>query len=190
MRVIPVTLAVLLIASPACATAWSVDYAHSKLGFVVQWSGQPFTARFKTWNAKIDFDPANLAAAKADVTIDMNSAVSGEDELDQNLPGAQGFDATRFPQAHFVTRSFRNTGKDRYEAVGDLTIRGVTKPVALPFTLSIQGESAHMKGEVTVMRTDFGVGSGSAWEGETPVAHAVKVTVDLTATKARNPPSP
>jgi polyisoprenoid-binding protein YceI len=184
MRISPAAFAALLAVSPACATAWNVDHAHSKLGFVVQWSGQPFTATFKTWNAKIDFDPANLAASKADVTIDMTSAVSGEDELDQNLPGAQGFDAAKFPTARFVTKNFRGTGKDRYEAVGDLTIRGTTRPVTLPFSLTMQGDTAHMKGEATIARTDFGVGSGSAWEGETPVAHAVKVTVDLTATKA------
>lgn len=178
-------VAFLLLASPAWATNWNVDYAHSKLGFVVQWSGQPFTATFKKWNARIEFDAANLATSKADVTIDMNSATSGEDELDQSLPGAQGFDATKFPTAHFVTKSFRSTGKDRYEAAGDLTIHGVTKSVTLPFTLTMQGDTAHMRGDVTIMRTDFSVGSGSMWEGETPVAHAVKVTVDLTATKAR-----
>ena len=174
----------LLFVSPAYAASWTADHAHSKLGFVVQWSGQPFTATFQKWNAKIDFDAADLAHAKADVTIDMTSAVSGEEELDQNLPGAQGFDAAKFPQARFVTKSFRSLGKDRYEAVADLTIRGISKTVTLPFTLNIQGDHAHMKGETTIMRTDFGVGSGSMWAGETPVAHVVKVTVDLTAAKA------
>jgi len=184
-QILPVAFAALLLASPVHAAGWNVDYAHSKLGFIAQWSSKPFVATFKTWSARIDFDPAKLAASKAEVTIDMNSAVSGEAELDQNLPGAQGFDAAKFPSAHFATKSFRGLGKDRYEAVGDLTIRGVTKQVALPFTLSIHGDTAHMKGEASILRTDFGVGSGSAWAGETPVAHAVKITVDLTATKAK-----
>lgn len=183
-RILPAAFGALLLTAPAHAASWTVDYTHSRLGFVVQWSGQPFTALFKNWNAKIEFDPANLGAAKADVTIDMNSAVSGEEELDQNLPGAQGFDAAKFPNARFVTQSFRATGKDRYEAAGDLTIRDITKQITLPFTLTMQSDTARMLGEATITRTDFGVGSGSLWAGEKPVAHAVKVTVDLTATKA------
>jgi polyisoprenoid-binding protein YceI len=185
MRFASLAFVAVLFGNPAQAAIWNVDHAHSKLGFAVQWSGQPFIAMFQKWNAQIEFDPADLAHAKADVTIDMASAVSGEADLDLNLPGAQGFDVEHFPQARFVTRSFRSLGKDRYEAVADLTIRGVTKTVMLPFTLNIQGDRAHMKGQATVMRTDFSVGSGDMWEGETPVAHAVKVTVDLTAVKAR-----
>jgi polyisoprenoid-binding protein YceI len=184
MRLVPFVFAAALFATQAAAASWNVDHAHSKLDFAVQWSGEPFIATFRKWSAQIDFDPADLAHAKAAVTIDMTSAVSGEADLDQNLPGAQGFDTGRFPQAHFVTKYFRSLGNDRFEAAGELTIRGITKTVTLPFTLNIQGEHAHMKGEATVMRTDFGVGSGDMWAGETPVAHAVKVTVDLTATKA------
>jgi polyisoprenoid-binding protein YceI len=185
MRVIPLAFVAVLIASPAAAASWSVDYGHSKLGFSVPWGGQPYIAMFQKWNARIDFDAADLAHAKADVTIDMTSALSGEDDLDQNLPGPEGFDAGRFPQAHFVTKRFSSTGSGRYEAVADLTIHGVTKEITLPFTLKIDGDHAHMTGAVTLLRTDFGVGMGKGWAGETPVAHAVKVTFDLTASKAR-----
>ncbi len=177
--------AAMLIASSAQAASWNVDHAQSKLGFSVQWSGQPFVATFQKWNAQIAFDPADLAHAKANVTIDMTSAVSGEADLDQNIPGPQGFDAVHFLLAHFVTTDFRAFDNNRYEASGNLTIRGVTRPITLPFTLTISGDRAQMTGETTIMRTDFGVGSGKEWAGETPVAHAVKVTVDLAATKAR-----
>jgi polyisoprenoid-binding protein YceI len=183
MRTTLVAIALLLV-SGAQAASWNVDHAHSKLGFVVRWGGQPFGATFQKWQAQIDFDPADLTHAHANVTIDMTSAVSGEADLDQNLPGAEGFDTAPFPQAHFVTKSFRALRNSRYEAVGNLTLHGITKPIALPFTLTIAGDRARMTGEATVMRTDFGVGVGKAWAGETPVAHAVKVTVDLTAAKA------
>lgn len=185
MRVPPFAYVAMLMASPATAANWSVDYLHSKLGFSVLWGGQPYIATFQKWTAKIDFDPADLPHAKADVTIDMTSVVSGEEDLDQNLPGPEGFDAGRFPQARFVTKTFRGTGNGRYEALADLTIRGVTREITLPFTLKIDGGHAHMTGAVTLMRTDFGVGTGKGWSGETPVAHTVKVTVDLTASKAR-----
>ncbi len=183
MRTAIIAAALILLASSAQATNWNVDYKASKLSFTVQWSGQAFSATFRKWNAAIAFDPADLAHAKADVTIDMTSAYSGETDLDSNLRGAQGFDAMHFPQARFATKSFRRLGNNRYEAAGDLAIHGVTKPVMLPFMLTIQGNRAHMTGETTVMRTDFGVGSGAMWAGETPVAHAVKVTVDLSAAR-------
>lgn len=185
MRLLPFACLAMLMASPAAAASWSIDYGHSKLGFSVPWGDQPYIATFQKWTAKIDFDPADLAHAKADVTIDMTSAVSSEEDLDQNLPGPEGFDSGRFPQARFVTKTFRSTGNGRYEAVADLTIHGVTREITLPFTLKIDGEHAHMTSAVTLIRTDFGVGMGKGWAGETPVAHAVKVTVDLTASKAR-----
>ncbi|MGQ0740864.1 MAG: YceI family protein [Alphaproteobacteria bacterium] len=173
----------MLLGAPAHAASWAVDHTQSKLGFVAEWSGSSFSAVFRKWDAKIEFDPADLPRARADVKIDMTSTFSGEAELDENLPGAQGFDAARFPRSRFIARSFRALGRNRYEAAGDLTIRGVTRPVTMPFTLNISGDRAHMKGEVTVMRSDFGVGSGPEWSGETPVAHAVKVTVDLVAVR-------
>jgi polyisoprenoid-binding protein YceI len=166
------------------AATWNVDHAHSKLGFVTQWSGQPFAATFRKWDAKIAFDPADLAHAKADVTIDVSSVVSGEADLDQNLPGTQGFDAAHFPQARFVSKSFRKLDANHYEVMGELTIRGITKALTLPLALTMDGNRAHVTGEATVMRNDFGVGAGAEWAGETPVAHAVKVTVDLAAAKA------
>jgi len=175
--------ALLLLAVPARAANWTVDHAHSRLGFVAQWSGQPFVATFGKWDAKIDFDPANLAQAKADVTIDMSSASSGDPDTDQNLSGPEGFYAAKFPQAHFVATRFRSVANNRYEAAGNLTIHGITRPITLPFTLMITANSAHMTGETTLLRTDFGVGTSQEWTGEKPIAHAVKVTVDLTAAR-------
>src|SRR6185312_1544859 len=64
---------VLFAAAPAQAALWTVDAAHSKLGFSVIWAKQPFSANFKSWKANIDFDPANLTASKADVTIAIGS---------------------------------------------------------------------------------------------------------------------
>ena len=87
----------------------------------------------------------------------------------------------------FVSKSFREVSPGHYEAVADLTIHGVTKEVKLPFALAINGNSAHMTGELTLSRVDFGVGTGNTWgidwSSERTVSHAVKVTVDLLATR-------
>ena len=60
----------------------------------------------------------------------------------------------------------------------------MTKIIALPFTLTFAGNTAHMMGKAVVSRIDFGIGAGGEWAGETPVAHAVTIIIDLTATKA------
>jgi polyisoprenoid-binding protein YceI len=68
-------------------------------------------------------------------------------------------------------------------ATGTLSIKGISKPVTLPFTLILSGNTAHAVGKAQVIRTDFHVGTGE-WEKPDPVAHEVTVNIDLTATKA------
>jgi len=182
-RLLPIVLACCM-ATPAFAAHWTVDRAKSHLGFSVPWQGQPFTGEFKSWAADIDFDPADLAHAKASVSIDISSVTSGDDESDASLKGAQGFDVTHFATAKFTTTSFKTTGANAYEASGTLALHGMTKTVTLPFKLQISGTTAHMTGAANVVRTDFGIGSTGEFATDNPVGRAVKVTVDLTATKA------
>src|SRR6267378_2165056 len=179
--------ALILAAAPAQAAQWQVDAAKSKLGFVLTWDREPFRAAFKKWSASIDFDPADLAHAKAEVTIDIASLASEDPKNDRYRNGPNGLDAMHFPQARFVTKSIREVAPNHYEATADLSIRGITKEVTLPFTLTIAGVAAHMTGELTLSRVDFGVGLGRTfgidWSSERTVSHAVKVTIDLTAIK-------
>jgi polyisoprenoid-binding protein YceI len=161
-RLLATLLFASVLATPASAAGWSVEYAKSRLGFAVQWSNEPFSAAFKSWKADIDFDPADLAHARAAVTIDMVS---------------------QFPTAQFLATHFTHKSGNDYVATGTLTIRGVTKPVTLPFTLVISGKTARATGTAQIMRLDFNVGEGE-WAGEKPVAHAVTVTIDLTATRS------
>ena len=189
MKRVTLFAAAIALVSPAVhAAQWKVDAAKSTLGFVVTWDREPFRASFKRWTASIDFDPAELANAKADVSIDIASYVSEDPENDKYRVGPNGLDVRRFAQARFVTKSFRQVSPGHYEAVADLTVHGITKAVTLPFALTISGNSAHMIGEMTLSRVDFGVGTGSTWgidwSSERTVSHAVKVTVDLVATRA------
>ena len=169
--------------APGWAARWTVDYARSKLGFTVMWSNEPFAATFKSWKADIDFDPAAPHQAHAVVTIDLSSETSDEPDFDDGLKGVQGFQTSQFPVARFVTSSFAHEIGADYLATGTLSIRGITRQVALPFTLTIDGNMAHMKGTAHILRTDFGVGQGP-WAAPSPVAHDVTVTIDLLATRS------
>lgn len=185
MRTLATCAALLLLSQPALAAPhWNVDATKSKLGFTVQWAGQPFTGTFKSWKANVQFDPADLAHSSADVSIDVASETSGDDETDDGVKGAQGFQASQFATARFTTTGFTHRSGNDYVAAARLTIRGVTKAVTLPFTLTFSGNSAHMKGTAQVSRVDFGIGQGGDFSKPAPVAYQVAVSVDLVATKA------
>ena len=174
----------LLLATPAPAATWTEDHANSRLGFSVLWDREPFAGEFKTWQAEIKFDPADLSQASAKITVDLASEHSAEPDFDDGLKGVLGFQVSKFPQARFVTTRISSRGGDAYTAEGTLTLRGITKPVSLPFTLTFAGNGAHMVGKAVVLRTDFGIGRGP-WESSAPVDHSVTVTVDLHATHAK-----
>lgn len=168
---------------PALAAQhWMVNAARSRLAFTVNWSGQPFTGVFRTWKADIDFDPADLSHSHANITIDIGSETSGDANTDDGVLGAQGFAASQFPTATFRTTAFTHKTGNRYVAAGQLSIKGVSRPIALPFTLALSGNTAHVMGKAQAIRTDFGVGSGE-WAKPDPVATQVTIDVDLTATK-------
>jgi polyisoprenoid-binding protein YceI len=171
-------------ASPAWAARWNVDYAKSHIAFVVDWSGQPLKGEFKNWKADIDFDSTDLSHARADVTIQTSSASTGDNEIDGALQGDLGFGTAAFPAARFQTAAITAKGQNRYEAAGQLTIKGVSRPLALPFTLTFSGNGAHMVGTTHLLRTDFNVGGGE-YAKDKPVSHDVTVSIDLRAAKAR-----
>lgn len=173
-----------LSAGAARAATWTVDPAHSKLGFKFSVEGATYEGTFKAWSAQISFDPKALATSKAVVTVDLTKEVSNNKDADGSLPTDEWFDVKRHAQAVFTTTRFVDRGGDRYEADGDLTLKGVKRPVALPFTLTITNGVAHMLGSATLDRTAFNVGSGR-WSTADEVAKAVTVTVDLTARQAR-----
>ena len=182
--VLAVSIGLAAPAARAAPAAWTVDKAASRLGFKSSFQGMDFEGSFRRWDADIAFDPKALDASSATVSIDIASAATGAPERDDAMPGPDWFDVTHFPRASFVTKSFKSLGGDRYQADGVLTLRGVSKPVTLPFTLTIAGDVAKMTGEVPIDRSAFGVGQGQ-WASPESVPLPVTVTVSITANRAK-----
>jgi polyisoprenoid-binding protein YceI len=187
MRLLALTAAAVLLAAPAVAqapaAAWTVDKAASRVGFRASMNGDAFDGRFNRWDARINFDPANLKGSKVVATIDLASASTGDGARDEALPSSDWFDVKRHPRATFTTRAITAAGPNRYVATGDLSLRGVSRPVSLPFTLAITGNTAKMTGAVQLDRTAFGVGQGQ-WKGTGAIPAKVAVTVQITAKRA------
>ncbi|MDN5924238.1 MAG: YceI family protein, partial [Xanthomonadales bacterium] len=98
-----VLLALMLLPALAFARTWQVDTAHSKLGFDGSFQGGAFHGVFKQFEAKINYDPADLGHASFDVTVNLASVDTGAGERDDTLKGADFFNVAKTPQAHFIT---------------------------------------------------------------------------------------
>lgn len=174
--------AVLSVAAlPASAAEWAVDPAKSTLTFSGIQVGAPFTGRFERFEAKIAFDPATPEAGHAVVLIDLASARTGDVQRDEALPQKDWFDVKSANQARFEATRFADKGHGDYEAIGTLTIRGTSRPLALPFHLTLAEGRARATGHVGLVRTEFGVGQGP-WASGQWVGLDVGVDIDLVAT--------
>ncbi len=175
--------AALLVASfSAHAADWNTDAAASSLTFSGKAEGEGFTGRFKAFTPVIRFDPADLAASRFDVTIDLASADSQNAERDDTLQSSDFFATKKFPQATYTATAFRDLGDGRFAADGTLSLRGVEKPVTLEFSWNQDGAGATLDGKAGVNRLDFDVGGGD-WSDASTIAHevAIATTLKLTA---------
>ncbi|HEV2679787.1 MAG TPA: YceI family protein [Rhodanobacter sp.] len=169
----------LALALPFAATAadYTVQPAASTLGFSDTFQGEAFNGHFGQWTAAISYDAANLATSKFDVEVALASVKTGDKDRDGALPGSDFFDIAKFPKAHFVSTGFHQSGA-LVIADGNLTLRGVTKPVSLNVTFKPQGKGATLDVTGTVKRLDFGVGGGD-YADTSVIGADVKITAHL-----------
>jgi len=166
-------------AAPTGAVAWKVQKG-STLAFATTWAGDPLQGRFERWTADIVFSPDDLGHSKVSVSVDTTSAKTGDDQRDALLPSGDWFDAAAHPKAVFTATRFDHPGGDRYVAHGSLSLRGVTKPLDLPFRLTLAGDTAKVSAETSLDRLAFGVGQGD-FQSTDQVPAKVAVRVELTA---------
>lgn len=176
-------------ASPALAEApqWTMQPAESALTFTATQSGSPVEGRFEEFEADIRFDPDEPAAGSVTVRIVMASATTDSADRDATIKSADLFNVADHPTATFAADRFeRGAGENAFVAPGTLTLRGVSKPVALPFTLAIEGAgpgaTARAQGALAIDRLDFGVGQGD-WKDTSLVANRVEIAIDITAVR-------
>ncbi|MBI1260672.1 MAG: polyisoprenoid-binding protein [Rhizobiales bacterium] len=183
----PLTMAALFfaLALPMAAHAVPLWQVTQKDG-VITWEGTTgdgtvFQGHCNKFDSEIAFDPAALDQSSVKVTINMASCLTGDEQKDQLLPLDAWFDVPGFPQGVFEATSFEDKGDGQYVANGMLSLKGVSQPLALPFRLDIQNDTAHVTGETTIDRTNFNIGVGQ-WGGPEIAGVAVKIRIDLNAT--------
>ena len=150
----------------ASAQTFSIDKAHSKLGFsVVHLSISDVEGSFKITDATLTSSKDDFSDAKFELTADVNTVNTDNERRDTHLKSPDFFDAAKFPAIAFKSISIAKTADRKFTLVGNLTMQGVTKPVNLSLTLNgvttnRQGKKvAGFKVTGTLNRTAWGVGS-------------------------------
>lgn len=183
MRCLILATAITLAALPALAAPWQVDASKSTLTFSGAQAGEAFTGQFTRFTPVVDFDPAKPETATITVTVDMGSATIDDKDKQDSLPTADWFDTTKFPTATFTSTRVTSLGSENaYIAEGNLTLRGLTKPIQLKFSFAEKNGTATVDGSSQLNRRDFNVGSGQ-WASDEWIAYPVVVKFHLIAQK-------
>jgi polyisoprenoid-binding protein YceI len=167
--------------APAGVTHFSLDPAKSSLEFLFMQAGAQNKGKFTKFPVTLDVTPDGATASRLDVTVEMGTMDSGDKERDDTLRGPELFDVAKYTQARFVATQITKTAAG-FDAVGKLTLRGVTRDQHVPFTFRTANEQGHtvgyLNGKTTVHRLDFGVGQGD-WKSTEWVGNDVTVSYNV-----------
>ena len=157
---------------PALAETWSVDASHSTVGFAVRhMMVSNVKGSFDKFTASVEGSPADPGTAKISASIEIGSVNTREPKRDEHLRSADFFDAAKFPQMTFASTKVEKVSATKAKVTGNLTLRGVTKPVVLdveyteavksPWGKTVVGATATGK----INRKDFGVSWSKSLDG-------------------------
>ncbi len=162
-------ISTLLIAASAIALsqskAYPIDTWHSKIGFAVSFGGLfDVEGRFNDFRGTVVFDEQDLTKLSATVIISSGSIDTGVGPRDKHLKSEDFFEVEKYPEIKFSSRNVIQEG-DQFHLVGDLSMHGTTREVAIPFSI-IHGEKADfwqnfrvsLEGAFDLDRSDFGIG--------------------------------
>jgi polyisoprenoid-binding protein YceI len=170
---------------------YTIDPAHSRFGFVARHAMiSKVRGQFKEFTGSLTADASNSANARAELTIQAASVDTGSPDRDGHLKSNDFFAMDEHPEITFVSNAIKQSADDELEVTGDLTVRGVTKHVTIPFefggvaTDPFGNVRAGFEGAVTVTRQDFGLTWNAALEtGGVLVGDKVKLEIEISAIK-------
>lgn len=168
----------------AAPLTYKIDANHTDV--VASWSHFGFSnpiAHFGKVDGSITYDPAKVGESKVEVTLPLSGLNSHVGDFDDHLRSEDFFDAAKFPNVTFKSTSVKAAGEGKLTVVGDLTIKGITKPVTLDVTINKVGvqpmakrDAAGFDATTTIKRSDFGVGKYAP-----NVSDEVKLTITTEA---------
>ncbi len=154
--------------------------SQSEIGFTSRQMGVPVAGRFRNFDADVAFDPRQLDVARIALRIELTSVTLASTETEAELAKPGWFDSRRFPQASFVSNSVKATG-GRFDVAGKLTLKGTSRDIVVPVTLTQAGGLTTANGSFAIRRLDFRIGDGD-WSDTSLVADEVQVKFRLALT--------
>jgi polyisoprenoid-binding protein YceI len=169
---------------------YTIDPAHTRIGFSAR-HAMVATVRgsFKEFTGTAHVDTANPASSKVEVSIVANSIDTGQQQRDDHLRSGDFFESEQYPDLTFTSTDVQRDGED-WTITGDLTIKGVTHSVAVPFEFSGSATDPFgntrigFEGAATIKRSDWGMSFNAALEtGGVLVSDKIKLQFDVSAIK-------
>ncbi len=186
---VPATPTPAAAAVPTDPNAWRIDVGHSDLSFVIRHFVSRVRGGFGQWSGTIIADTTNLARGSVEVTIQAASIDTQNENRDRDLRSANFFEVEKYPTITFRSTKVDGTTEDLI-VTGDLTIRGVTKPVILRGrylgqTVDTRGaRRIGFEATTTINRKEWGLGWNVALEaGGLLVSEQIKIELDVEAIK-------
>lgn len=161
------------------ASAQEVDPAQSFVKVTARQMNVPFEGQFRAMRGQLDWNEKDPTASRATVEVDLASFDLGEPSFNDEARSKAFLDAVAFPRARFATTGIRALGGGHFEASGQLTIKGVSRSIVVPFTMSESGGRRVFDASFPLRRLEFRIGEGE-WSDTRVLADDTQVRVHLT----------
>ncbi len=179
-RIIAVIFA-LAVAIPALAALSKLDAAKSHISIVFKQMDVAVDARFKKFNANIDYDSSKPEKSKASIEIDIASFDLGDPQYNQEVLKKEWFNAAQFPKASFVSSQMKAGANGKITVTGLLTIKGKSITTSFPLSVKKEGQSQIFDGSLPIKRLVFAIGEGE-WKDTSMVADEVMIKFHVVTT--------
>ncbi len=191
MRAYRFLFVALLLAPPgAFAETYKIDAAHSRIAFSLHQFVSTVRGDFHRFSGTIEVDCEHPERSSVTARISVASIDTKIQKRDHHLLSAEFFDAAKFPEISFKSRSVKRTGENSGDILGDFTMHGVTKPITLHVKLAAPPSNETLPGRTRwivttdpINRKDFGLMFSSASESFSGISNNVTPTIEIEAVK-------
>lgn len=159
----------------------NLDNSKSTVHVVFKQMEVPVQARFKKFQAQIDYNASKPELSTAKVEIDVNSIDLPAPEYNQEVLKKEWFNAAQFAKASFISTSMKNLGAGKLEVSGNLTIKDKTLAVRFPLQVKTEAKGLSFEGNLPIKRLQFNIGEGE-WKDTSMVADEVMIKFKVVTT--------
>jgi polyisoprenoid-binding protein YceI len=183
--------------APIASGEYKIDPAHSVIGFAIRhYEISLVRGRFKDFTGTIRYDESDISKSSVEFAAKIESIDTGVDARNAHLRTADFFDAAKYPEMTFKSTRVERRAGDQYVLHGDFTLKGVTKQISLPFTMTGAIKDAQsntrfgVAAQTKLDRRDYGITWGKAMaNGGLDVGNEVMIDLQLEAVKPAPKPA-